>query len=125
MTVFKYFVQMGYIATATAEMGPDMPIITLADPGISNSVTSTVLTSTAFFYYANFHEIWNFFHVYSTLIFSVLAILGYYIWHVDDAALGIPPHDLVFNPSVVVRHGFILVGKVCGLSEGPPQTMVG
>lgn len=56
------------------------------DPSISNSIASTVFTSTAFFYYADFHEIRKFFRAYSTLILPVLAILGYYIWHVDDAA---------------------------------------
>ncbi|KIK11638.1 hypothetical protein PISMIDRAFT_25764 [Pisolithus microcarpus 441] len=87
--LFKYFVQMGCIATATAEMGPNTYIKiwkARLDPSISNSVASAVLTSTAFFYHADLREKSRVLHAYGTFIFLVLAVLGYYIWHIDDAA---------------------------------------
>ncbi|KAI6036201.1 hypothetical protein BKA83DRAFT_4485271 [Pisolithus microcarpus] len=81
--------QMGCIATATAEMGPNTYIKiwkARLDPSISNSVASAVLTSTAFFYHADLREKSRVLHAYGTFIFLVLAVLGYYIWHIDDAA---------------------------------------
>ncbi|KAI6131843.1 WD40-repeat-containing domain protein [Pisolithus thermaeus] len=81
--------QMGYIATATAEMGLNTYIKiwkARLDPSISNSIASAILTSTAFFYYADFREEWRVLRAYGAFIFPVLAVLGYYLWHIDDAA---------------------------------------
>ncbi|KAI6150137.1 hypothetical protein EDD17DRAFT_1766078 [Pisolithus thermaeus] len=117
---------MGYIATVTAEMGPNMYIkIWKAhlDPSISDSIASAILTSMAFFYYADFHEEWRVLHAYGTFTFPILAVLGYYLWHINDAA-----HLLTFLWGILcvvwylilqwLRLDVILVGKVFGFSEG-------